>query len=49
MSDSDKLIAEEKAKRKELARVRVFWFLVVSISLLIIYIAIQIVMLLGNN
>ena len=48
MTDSEKLIVEEKAKRKELARVRVFWFLLVSCFLLVVYIAIQIMIIIGK-
>ena len=48
MTEGEKLIAEDRAKRKELSRVRIFWFLVVVIVLLIIYLAIQITLLLGQ-
>ena len=48
MNDSEKLIVEEKAKRKELARVRVFWFLLVASFLLIIYLIIQIMIIIGK-
>jgi len=48
MTDSEKLIVEEKAKRKELARVRVFWFLLVASFLLIIYLVIQIMIIIGK-
>lgn len=48
MTSSEKMIVEEKAKRKELARVRVFWFLLVASFLLIIYLVIQIMIIVGN-
>ena len=47
--NSEKLILEEKAKRKELSRVRIFWFLVVANIALVIYVILQIVILVGNK
>ena len=41
--NSEKLIQEERQKRKELSRVRTFWFLVVANLVLVAYIIIQIV------
>lgn len=49
MADSsEKIILEEKAKRKELSRVRIFWFLFVANIALVIYIIIQIMILSGK-
>ena len=48
MTDSEKLVLEEKAKRKELSRVRVFWFLLVSCFLLIICLVIQVMIIIGQ-
>jgi len=45
MANTEKLIAEEKAKRKELSRVRVFWLLIVGILLLIVNIVVQVALL----
>ena len=49
MTDSgEKMIQEEKEKRKELSRVRIFWFLIVANVALVIYIIIQIMILSGQ-
>ncbi|MCR4911365.1 MAG: hypothetical protein K5925_02435 [Bacilli bacterium] len=47
--NSEKLILEEKAKRKELSRVRIFWFLAIANVVLVIYIILQIVILIGQH
>ena len=49
MAEAEKLIKEEKAKRKELSRVRVFWLLVVSSIVLAGVITIQIMLLIQAN
>ena len=46
--NSEKLILEEKAKRKELSRVRIFWFLLVANVAMIVYIIIQIMIINGK-
>lgn len=46
--NSEKLIQEEKAKRKELSRVRIFWFLLFANVALVVYIVIQILILSGK-
>ena len=48
MDSGEKLLLEEKAKRKELSRVRIFWLLFVTNVLLVIYIIIQIIILSGK-
>ena len=48
MTDSEKLVLEEKAKRKELSRVRIFWFLLAASFLLAICIVIQVMIIVGN-
>ena len=48
MTDSEKLVLEEKAKRKELSRVRVFWFLLASCFILIICLVIQVMIIIGQ-
>ena len=48
MDNSKELIEQEKAKRKELSRVRIFWLLVILDVLLIAYLIIQFVILSGN-
>jgi len=48
MRVEDKALIEEKAKRKALSKVRIFWFLVLMDVVLIIYIIIQI-MILANQ
>lgn len=45
MAEAEKLIEEEKAKRKELSRVRIFWLLVILSLVLVGVIAIQIMLL----
>ena len=45
MTDSEKLVLEEKAKRKELSRVRLFWLTVGIDVALVIYLVIQILLL----
>lgn len=47
-NNSDKLIATEKAKRKELSRVRIFWFLIVFNIVLLIYLIVQIMLIVGH-
>ena len=47
-NNTDKIIKEEKAERKELSRVRIFWFLIVANVLLAIYIVIQVLILIGK-
>jgi len=44
-----KVSPEEKEKRKEVARSRTFWFLIVFNVLLIAYIFIQVIMLINNK
>lgn len=44
-----KVSPEEKEKRKEVARRRTFWFLIVFNVLLIAYIFIQVIMMLNNK
>ena len=48
MTDSEKLIAEEKAKRKELSRVRIFWFCIVASAIMVVVIIVQAMILAGN-
>ena len=48
MAKADKIIEEEKAKRKELSRVRVFWLLIILSLLLIALIAVQFIILSNN-
>ena len=48
MDNGEKLVLEEKAKRKELSRVRIFWLLLFTNVLLIIYIIIQFIILFGK-
>lgn len=48
MDNTEKAVLEERAKRKELSRVRIFWFLVFVDIALIAYIVIQ-MMILANN
>lgn len=49
MSNLEEAKAIAKAKRKEVAKVRIFWFLVFVDLALIIYIIIQAVILLGGK
>lgn len=46
--NSERLIQEEKAKRKELSRVRIFWFLLAANVALVVYIIIQIMIISGK-
>lgn len=46
-NEAEQKALEEKQKRKEVARTRTFWLLLVLNVLLIVYIAIQIVLLTG--
>ena len=48
MNDSEKALLDEKEKRKELSRTRIFWFLVITSVALVIYIIIQF-MILANQ
>ena len=43
----DEALLEEKRKRKEVARRRTFWFVVIMDVILVAYIAIQIIFLTG--
>ena len=45
VSEQEKLLAQEKAKRKELSRVRLFWLFVGLDVALLIYLVIQILLL----
>ena len=48
MADEKTLIAEEKAKRKALARVRLFYVLIGLDVTLVIYIVLQVLLLIGK-
>ena len=48
MAKADKMIEEEKAKRKELSRVRIFWLLLGLSVVLVIIIVIQFLIIFSN-
>ena len=48
MAKAEELIKEEKAKRKELSRVRVFWLLLFLTGVIAIIIVIQFLILFSN-